>query len=471
VKRSLGKTLLTWYAGILLVVIGSFAGVLFRRQWTARMGAVGDDVRTRALATAAAVEWEDDEGFELDLKGGFGADFTHAGPDALYLAVWAPDGTLLRKSPAAPRGLRPDPQGARSPDGRLEYSVGGPGGTRLVVGRGTGRETHELFEFGAALLGTALGAIALALVGGWVLVGRLLRPIERMSRTAAGISAANPSQRIDLGETESELGRLAGTLNEAFDRLEAAVERQVRFTADASHELRTPLAVIRATAEWARRAPRSKAEYEEALATCERTAGRLGVLVERLLALARADARTIPLAREPVALEEIARDVAADLGSLLQERGVSLSLDLSPAPVRGDEEQLHTLVEGLLSNAVLHGGRDGRVTMATQTGDGEACLVVTDTGPGIPQEDLERVFVRFLRLDAARSRTTGGSGLGLAIARQIAEAHGGTLTAESPSRGGATFTLRLPQDAKQPAGGTPDTPVCGAPPSRQDSRP
>ncbi len=265
-----------------------------------------------------------------------------------------------------------------------------------------------------------------------------------MSAAARSISAADLSRRIDVDETESELGALAATLNETFDRLEAAWQRQVSFTADASHELRTPVSVIHSQAEHALARPRSVEEYRESLEACLRAAKRMKSLVESLLVLARCDAGRLDLARERVDLAETARQGAALLEPLAQERRVALETALAPAVVQADAARLAQVVTNLVANAIRYNKEGGKVVLRTAVEGGDAVLSVSDTGIGIPEEDRPHVFARFYRADAARSNENGGgTGLGLAICRSIVEAHGGSIAFTSPPGEGTTFTVRL----------------------------
>jgi signal transduction histidine kinase len=250
-------------------------------------------------------------------------------------------------------------------------------------------------------------------------------------------------------------------VNGAFDRLREAIESQVRFTADASHELRTPLAVLRASTEWARRAPRTEEELRETLASCERAALRIERVVEDLLQLARADAQLESPELDVVDLSTLARDIVSQLQPLAGRHGVVLDCDGEPASVVGSTERLRTLVTCLTTNAVEHGGSHAEVRTGLE-GD-QARLCVRDNGPGIPPGDIERIFERFQRVDPARSRKSGGGGLGLAIARQIALAHGGTLTASNRPGGGACFLLCLPRaQGTEPGRTDAVTPSAGA---------
>ncbi|MCB9764554.1 MAG: hypothetical protein H6739_32570 [Alphaproteobacteria bacterium] len=257
----------------------------------------------------------------------------------------------------------------------------------------------------------------------WLLLGEL---------AALGLGLSGLA--VGLGELLSR--RIVSS--EDFQRLQAAWQRQAAFTADASHELRTPLSVVRTRAEVALRRERSAAQYREALEGVLEGAQRMQELLEGLLVLARADER---VERSPVDLAEVVREaVAASPG----REGVALQAALPErAPTLGDARLLRVLVDNLLSNALRH-TRAGAVTIRVQPEGAGWRLEVEDTGEGIAPEHLERIFERFYRADAARSRKDGGSGLGLSIVRTIAGQHEGRVEATSRLGEGTTMTVHLP---------------------------
>jgi heavy metal sensor kinase len=273
-----------------------------------------------------------------------------------------------------------------------------------------------------------------------------VRPILAMSETVSGINASRLSQRLDLKGIDTELGGLATLINAMLERLEGAFEQQTRFTADASHELRTPLSVILTQVELALSRPREGASYRETLEACGRAARRMKSLVDDLLLLARADSGKLELRVQPVDLGHIAEACVALLEPLAKKRGVRVRLEISPLPIDGDPERLGQVLTNLLSNAIQYNHEGGEVAVTVRGDDdlGSAIVIVEDTGVGISESDLPRVFDRFYRVDVARSRESGGSGLGLAICRSIVEAHGGVITVESVAGRGSRFTVAIP---------------------------
>ncbi len=288
-------------------------------------------------------------------------------------------------------------------------------------------------------------ALVVASGGGVFLAGRALSPIDALTRTARKISAEDLSQRLDLRLPDDEVGRLARTFDEMIARLDDAFRRQRQFTADASHELRTPLTAIKGQTEVALQRDRDAAAYREVLRGVNSEVDRMIRLVGSLLTLARADARQIPVNRENVDLEKVVADAVEQIKPASGDKAISVKA-ISDSGIRlvADQDLLLQLMLNLLDNAVKYTPRGGTIDVACRTEGGYAQVTVSDAGPGIPPEHLPHVFDRFYRVDKARAQADGGAGLGLSICRWIAEAHGGSIGAESPPNGGALFTVRLP---------------------------
>ncbi len=291
--------------------------------------------------------------------------------------------------------------------------------------------------------------LAASAAGAWLLATRGLAPVDAMVAQAREISDASLYQRLPVGGA-AELSGLARVFNELLDRLEGAFAQQRRFMADASHELRTPTSIIRAEAEVTlSREVRTEAEYRESIGVMLLAVKRLTRIVDDLFLLARADAGHLTVRRQPIYLEEVVHDATRGIEQVGEQRGVKVELrSMTQAPFQGDPDLLGRLLLNLLDNAIKHSPVGGTVAVEMAERDGQHAISVIDEGPGIPQEDAERVFERFFRGDAARVRpaesVTDGAGLGLAIARRIAEAHGGTLRLASSGPGRTEFELRLP---------------------------
>ncbi len=306
------------------------------------------------------------------------------------------------------------------------------------------RDKQELRE--AIWLGIPV-ALVLSAVGGLWLASVGLRPITTMARRAISLP---PTGVDDLGPPvrDDELGQLTQAFNALVARLRSAVSTQQQFMADASHELRTPVSVIRTASEVAlSRDHREESDYREALAITGAQARHLGILVDDMLVLARADAGAYPLRLTEFFLDDVVDECSRAVGVLAEDRSVTVrSTGASDVPIRADQELMRRLLVNLQQNAVQHTPPGGTVSVDVGVTGADVCIRVADTGSGIPAADLERAFDRFVQLDP--SRRSDGAGLGLTIAQWIAKAHGGSLTVESSSPSGTTFRVALPGAAR-----------------------
>jgi two-component system OmpR family sensor kinase len=367
---------------------------------------------------------------------------------AFYYVVWGPDGAERTSSASAPSAV-PRPEQAAALRGsrwrgtiRERFHLAPQGG--VLVGRDVDEDLAAVRRFAWLLVATGGAVFLLGLGGGWWVSSRALRPIADISATAARIAGGDLTQRIRTADASSELGALAGVLNDTFARLHASFTRQAQFTADASHELRTPVAVVLTHTQSALARDRTADEYRESLAACQRAAQRMRGLTESLLTLARIDSGEPTEARVICDLALIARG-AIDLLRPLAEAGqVTLIVELSPVRCQAHPGQLEQVVTNLVSNAIHYNRAGGSVRIRTAAEPGAAVLSVQDTGEGIAPVDLPHVFERFYRADKARAGSAGRAGLGLAISKAIVEAHRGTIQAVSAPGAGSTFTVRLP---------------------------
>jgi signal transduction histidine kinase len=310
----------------------------------------------------------------------------------------------------------------------------------LVIARSLKEREDSLHRLAREFLLSGPLALLLAIGAGYGLAAAALRPVEAMRRRAAAVTAETPGQRLPVPRSRDEISRLAETLNDMLDRLEAAFEHERRFLADASHELRTPLALLRTELELALRRPRTHAELVAALRSASEETERMTQLAQDILLIARSDEEGIPIRREPIEastfLDRIARRFeprAAELG-----RNVSVGpsddvvLDVDPA-------RLEQAIGNLVENALSHG--KGPVSLFANRSNGSVELHVADEGDGFPPEFAARAFDRFSR--ANEGRGPGGTGLGLAIVELIARAHGGTASVGSRDGGGADVWITL----------------------------
>ena len=451
--RSIRWNLLGWQAVILVAVVVGFGTALFLRVQYATLEQVDADLLGAAQVVATKLQ-QTGPTAPLEIPEAYRHRFGTASADAPYLVVWGVDGRVQIASDATPADLRPSPelpategphpfyQRNRGPF--REVIVRGPSDSQVLVGRQIGRERNELVRLLWWLLGTGLGIVGLGLTWAWFLSRRILAPVEQITGIAERISASNLSERIDQSRIKSELGRLAQVLNRMFGRLQASFERQARFTADASHELRTPTSVVLAQSELALAKQRSPEEYQEALGACYRAAKRMESLVDGLLTLARIDAGQLELCHEPVDLRQVVENSVALLKPLADQKQIELKCDLQMVQVTGDAERLGQVVANIVSNAVTYNREGGQVRLHLVAEEHNAILTVFDTGIGIGEGDLPRVFERFYRVDTARTANSGGIGLGLAICQEIVHSHGGIIDVASVVGEGTTFTVRLP---------------------------
>jgi signal transduction histidine kinase len=283
----------------------------------------------------------------------------------------------------------------------------------------------------------AIVAVAVAIAAGIGLASLIAAPLRRIARVAAAVDAGDLSLRSGPVAASDEVGVLSEAFDRMLDRLERAFKRQRDFVSDASHELRTPLSVLRAQVELLDRAPETTNRHE-ATATLLRRLDELDRLVGDMLTLASAEAGQL-IEPRTIDLVGFFEDVRRDL-PLFGDR--DFQLESTGGTLKGDPDRLTQVLRNLVRNAVAHTDPGDRVTVTSRPLDGDLEICVSDSGQGIPPDQLEQIFERFQRLDHGRDR--GGSGLGLAIARAIVEAHGGSIRAESALGQGATFRVELP---------------------------
>ncbi len=299
--------------------------------------------------------------------------------------------------------------------------------------------------------GIALAIVAvLALLSGWLVAGRMLRPIRTITRTARRISSTSLHERLALDGPPDELKELGDTLDSLFARLEASFEAQRHFVANASHELRTPLTAERALLQVALDDPDTttaawRSTAQEVLASSDEQAR----LIEALLTLASSEGGLT--GHQPVDLATAVTAPLADLQPETVRLGINIGAVTEPAALDGDPLLVERLLANLLTNAVRHNVADGRVEVRTGVTDGRAVLSVTNTGPLIPLADIDRLFQPFQRLDRRRANYTDGHGLGLSIVRAIATAHDATIAAHPRPDGGLSVSVIFPQPASPTA--------------------
>jgi two-component system, OmpR family, sensor kinase len=315
-------------------------------------------------------------------------------------------------------------------------------GSILVIGQDIEDQREAVTRLGVLVaVGAPVLLVTLTLLG-WILAGAALRPVERLRAEAAAISTIEPSRRLPVPRTGDELQRLAETLNDMLDRLNEALDRERRFVDEASHELRTPLGVLRAEVELALKGSRTRAELEAALRSVRQESERLSRLSQDLLVLARSDRGRLPVHRADVDVSDLLARVASEFGDRAGTQGVRLRSESSGVRANVDRDRIRQAMENLTDNALRHTGRGGEIVLRAERGREALRLEVIDSGTGFPPGLLDRVFEPFARVDGRGNDE--GAGLGLAIVKAVAEAHGGTATAENAVTGGAAVRIELP---------------------------
>ena len=329
----------------------------------------------------------------------------------------------------------------------------------LVAGASLDRVQDATDHVVALVLLGGPAALLLTAAGGWWLARKALRPVGQMAAKAERIEIDRLQERIAVPKARDELSHLASTLNTMLDRLSRGVEARQRLVGDASHELRSPLAVMRSEIDVTLDDPDlTVSAAREALGSVRQEVDGLAGIVDGLLTLAGLDERGAALRREPVELHDLAQRVVRRFGPLARAKGVRLSLEGPPAMTTADPDHVGRALANLIDNAIKVAPSGSQIAVASWHGGREVGLTVTDAGPGIPVEARERIFERFARLDAGRSRRHGGSGLGLAICRELIEAHGGRVWVSSEGRGSA-FSIALPADTPPRHGSEPIAPA------------
>lgn len=373
--------------------------------------------------------------------------------------IWRSDGKLLTASPSIGLPDQPlDPTGLKSSTPIYEDSYIGQIHLRVLSiplmyrGRNVGTlqvatslavvdtTRTRMLSIMAIIAGIAVG---LAMFGSWVVLGRALSPLEAIAETVDQINRADDlSRRIPYqSEMQGDVGDLVISVNQTLERLETLFTSQQRFLADVSHELRTPLTVIKGNVDLMRRI---KEADEDLLNSIDQEAGRLTRLVSGLLMLAQAESGKLPLNFTNVELDLLLTEVFTEVRVLAGSKVHVHLNDIDQAIVRGDRDRLKQVILNLVANAIQYTPQGGDVFLSLSRLGDQARLIVRDTGPGIPAEDLPYIFERFYRAEKSRTRSkVSGFGLGLSITKWIVEQHGGQIKVESKEGQGTTFVIWL----------------------------
>ncbi len=469
-----------WFVAILAVVLAGFSLFIYTRQVRVLRAEAGNRLVAETVRLRAAVRDQIERGHEHETDG-------QPQPlqelpllnehDSLAL-VGAEGETLLSQGRLTPEDLEAitrewDRQGQPAeplavrlddlPDAYLALvtPLGEHDQVALQVLAGLVDPGRQLPRLALSLAAGSAVLLLLALAGGFWLADRAMRPVQTITRTARQIGEGDLRRRLHL-QRPDELGELADTFDQMLDRLQAAFERQRRFTADASHELRTPLTIIELEVTRVLEHSRSAQEYVQALQLVKAENDWMTTLVNQLLTLARLDAGQAARQRLPLDLSELAVEVVERLAPLARQRGVALQAGkLDEAPVLGERAYLVQMLVNLVENAIKYAGAETpgsepRVSLETgpETRQGRpgGRVDVSDNGPGIPAEHLPHLFERFYQVDPSRTREADlppesaalGSGLGLAIVQGIVQAHAGVIEVHSQAGEGTVFTVWIP---------------------------
>jgi heavy metal sensor kinase len=446
---SVRARLTLWYAGALTLIVCIFsAGILLFVG--ARLYAALDEQLGREIATIGRVYREEPDELK-DLASHWGITLfqvDEGGNIRHQTEAWEREG-LAR---ALHAGGSKAPISWTAPNGhryRVQRVSGSSEGVAAAIEENFLRDT--LWTLAAVLAMGIPFAVGLAIAGGYLLAGRVLAPIGAMADKAREITAESLAQRLPVDNAEDEFGRLATVFNDTLSRLQDAFERLRRFTADASHELRTPLTAMRSVGEVALRNTHGAKVYRDVIGSMLEEVDRLTRLVESLLTLTRGDSGRVQLASQTLDLAGLAGNVIDQLRVLADEKQQDLTLRAAvPVHAMGDPALVRQALTNVIHNAIKYTPNGGAITVEAKMGSGRAVIEVRDTGPGIPATHRDRIFDRFYRVDASRSREEGGVGLGLAIARWAIEANGGQIEVASDGVDGTLFRVVLPTSANSP---------------------
>jgi heavy metal sensor kinase len=456
-QRSVSLRLTVWFSAVFLIGLLLFGvAMCLDLAFSLRSGRI-KTLRHRAERLSEVAQRQDRP---LETRAREFDEFAKGTPEGWLIQVFDTEGNRVLPAPPAKAESFPWPKSP--PAGREAVeTVNSHGDPYLVLVSPLvvdGRAAHSfvagqlhdndwlLMRFIFGLLATIPGLFLLSAAGGYLLSRRALRPVDRLTASARSISINNLSGRLPVSNTGDELQRLAETCNEMLARLEGSVNQMKQFTADASHELRNPISFARTLAECALLNPGIDPESRRTFEEIVREFNDAGALLDDMLTLARADAGNAEALAEHVDLAEVVHDTCERARALVDAHGHHLSVRISDHPsleIRGDLSTLRRLFWILLDNAVKYTPPGGRIEVRLRSENRVAHLSVSDTGVGIPNADLPRVFDRFYRADPSRSQVKG-TGLGLAIAQWITQIHHAKLSVQSELGTGSTFEVTFP---------------------------
>lgn len=460
--NSIKAKIVLFYMAVLFSVLSAFGVLLYFSLVKIIYNAIDSDLISRSKALATLVQDNDDES-EFNFSDDVMWEY-HSQKSKSFFQIRLSDGTILEKSESIGTLELPyTPQKApvtfqtflfkgektRMINFRISREKDGPEKKRVLIIQCAEdiNDSLQLLKSYRIILSVAgLIIMLISSSGGFLIARKGLQPVKDISRTISRISESNLSERIVMTHIPTELKSLAIAFNHAFDSLEKSFNRQKQFVSDVSHELRTPLAVILSQSEITLRKQRSAAEYQEVLAGIFEASQLMSHMVQKLLTLARLGADKVELRFEPVDLNEVISDALKILKPLALQRAIAIELpDIRPGAcmVSGDRAALLEVFMNLIDNAIKYNITSGKIAIAFRREQGAVTTDITDTGVGIPENDLDRVCDRFYRVDKSRSKKIDGIGLGLSICDDIVKLHGGSISIRSQLGKGSTISVRL----------------------------
>jgi two-component system, OmpR family, sensor kinase len=462
--RSFKARLTIWYAASMCFVLGAFALIAYEIVEHRLAAELDRQLRIDFDIVEAQLDVRASGEFDWSVVGAHGDEgFARL---FAWFEIWSENGKLLLRHWPIPETAihRPLPPPGGSTLKFYDIEIERTLPARImerparVLGRGVivriirdASDTRQTLEQILEVFAFSLPvAAAIAALGGYWLARRSLSPIARISAEARQITSESLSARLPVANRHDEIGQLATVFNDTLARLEASFNELKRFSADASHELRTPLTALRAVGEAALQADVDPRSLREAISSMLEEAQRLTDLTDALLMLARLETGT-GAQKETVDLAEIANSVLDTLSVLAENKHQELQSNIPDVAVlvSGNALLLRHALLNVVHNAIRYSPADTSIQIDLGRRGDQALIDVSDEGPGISRDLRSKVFDRFFRLDAARSRDTGGHGLGLAIAKSVVEKHGGTIEIRPRQSSGTTFHIELPMAGDQ----------------------